>query len=694
MFKFILKLLKYLRDTEQQGPGEGRALVQGLIDNRDEFNELIEDLREAAGDEKPNETVVKSLHNQLRKQYKPTLSFDQFLGNLKSTLDRQSHLRPNSEQARKYLKTSRKTYYRNLTDWHFHLAIADILLGHYEQLDPIIADQACQMRAPFLLDAIAIVEQEAHNFCKDLEQLDNLRDLALEVHEQGLFYSDNGEELTGSELRHLLANMPTQFKNFCQICRASLALMEGPNEEVFRAVIVKDGKKLELYRTKNIPDETKKKKQQEEKEQSEFELMTWYPAEFNGAHYLRMCKTFTRHREALMDEFGIDVDHVSNPFYDIADKKQWSNVKRFHIPLADFEKQYLAHCSTGYMKYLAQDLANIDVSDVFKDVCTIFNNCTAHTNRSGFFVNLLPVYESFRVLLANAINKEHPIVINLTRLNVENERFLYKKNWILYYEPRNDGQFHYVENPSSEQLSKPAIGIVAASVYNPDMPLNTNIVDDAAFANQSDADLFMDAFKHCDIVHLLMWFALNHPVFPDFSYYNVESVEGEEPKVKLLKGQTAFGRSHLRSLYEALLPLSPLDEDIVFSLRQAPCPLLGQTDMSLVQGFDYYTRLTEALNIDIETVRYAPMTGARPNATWHRNPMTLPFTPTHVYVTTAEREIENRAKLNLEDNQAAEGSFAAEDMVTKSATFGPRYVDLDDEELNDKGKDGDIQFLG
>ncbi|RMF09037.1 MAG: hypothetical protein D6763_08570 [Alphaproteobacteria bacterium] len=645
----------------------------------DDFAKRVEDLR-AEHSSKASPFLVGQIVNDIRALLNETGLANgtaAFVNQLETKFGRNKSYALKGKALTNYRKKQQAKYLNAMFEWHFYLAVSDLLQGRYEELDPIIGDQACEMRCPFVLDLAGKVQEFAQQYCQSQDNA-NLREWLVAVNAT-TSDADDDFRINRNILAEKLRAIPEGFKQFCKQLRENLIEVDGPTDEEFL------GRNLVLGKKTTPP-------------WKKFVLTTdttadlhWIdlPETFRADWYLILCKSFTRNRDALIDQLGIDIDHQSdNCFFSytrfegkyqplfghdidegaIEIQELRKNLVNNSSKIFNGFKQYLAHASAGYMRYCARKLKDqFGENTRFAEAYRALMACDAFINQSGYHIGLLPVFDAFRVVLGHAATEGHPIVVNLTRLVVEttldengNSRNGYNcvGSWALYYEPDGNGGFRHVPAVSLPEgaAERPAIAVVAASIFNPARP-----VAQYPFMNATDPDDFLSEFLKCDIVHLLMWFALNHPVFPSSALIPTAlglPVATKKNQPVGVLGQPAnadnkadMGRHYARQgLYVKELGLSAeigtFDETSVYA---SPCGLfpVDSNDISSATEFDYYAQLTQDLGIEIESVKYAQMIGDRTDEIpWERTDNTLFFVATHMYVTTLETEENHIAIMN------------------------------------------------
>lgn len=720
MFKFLWKLLKKI----QANCTENIVYVENLANTRmkNECKVILEKCCEEAGEEYKQQymAIVQTCIKTVLEQNPSNL--DNLLLLLTQEFQQNKQLKANTVAINNYFKPKRKKYYSLLCEWHFQLAIADILLGQYEELDPIIGDQACEMRCPFLLDVIRVVIGNAETFeGEEGKGYDYLQTLAKRVFMDGhKIPTDNPRELNIRAIEGFLQAIPEDFTAFCLLCKEILDNLDGPTKDEFLGLPAReDGVPYSYEEKRKEGTETFEKtidivfpQYNKIKELDLIDVSEFTSHTFKTSEYLRLCKTFTRNREALIDEFGIDIDHESTLlYYDVAQKQKYPRykLKDLNRETSDYEKQMLAHCSSAYMKYAARKLRDtIGGKSLFTSVYDVFNGCKATINGSGFLMNVLPVYDAFRVILGHAAKNRDPIVVNLTRMIVidgdtESPKFQHQKSWVLYYEPNENGKFIYVSEPSLKQKRRPAIAVVASSVVNPLNLCTVETVKGAEFINELDAEKFLTGFTKCDVGHMLMLFGANHPTFPSstcipqlklldhqvIDYTQKKPGKLQTPDfiwitpVNLQSKAPDCGRDYARRILYVECTNAPLDDypsnGYQFSMLSGPCPLfvMDSDNETLAWEYDYYLRLTEALGLTVESVKYALMDGGRDShegdTWWKRNLDTLPFTPTHMYVTTFDVETDHQNRIEIEDEGILDITIQKSTMGRKSSKFKITY---------------------
>ena len=357
-------------------------------------------------------------------------------------------------------------------------------------LDPIIGDEGCQIRTPFVLDMHRLVQRDMPTNAVDL--VDEYRAKA-EVEQVEVFKRLKGLELdrTGKEEnRSSYEKSVSQFVNSDPL-QKSINAISGPYETMFQNLLSS--------------------------------IKRHYP---EGVSYLsHVCAEGSIYWESVLDHFGLSVMPNQNPIFPnalLARRKmaqsRWSK-KYMALAAARLLSMGGGTFSEGAMELgpdkketMQTDLSFLMPQTKKENIAAMLLHAVQmHSGAAvtrGERLELGPYWETTRLALTYALKQGYPLLVNLRRLIVSGEGAdrEYSSNICrtLFYEPTDRG-YEYQSNPSEAQRSQGALLFQGLSMLRKG---DTNIpgatLPIAPWVFEEDPEKFLTGFTACDVANLML----------------------------------------------------------------------------------------------------------------------------------------------------------------------------------------------
>ena len=374
-----------------------------------------------------------------------------------------------------------------LQDMFLNRAINHLVTGELHKLDPMVGDESCQSRTPFILDMYRLLQENMEA---------NAAELVCEYREK-----------TDDEQRRLLKNLEA-----LQLSRKN----KNPNYESSVSDFIGSNPLKASIEAKSGEYEAMLK--------SLVSIIQENDPEY--VEYLSYaCSEASIYWEDVLDPFGILMLSYRHPI--------------FPNKLLSKRKMVQSRLSKGYMVQVASELVKTEgcsVITVEKEIG--FDTKGTMITSPSFFVaqskkdkivvmllhalqlhsgaavmnrkrlELVPYWETTRLALVYALKQGNPLIVNLSRLIVSgdgNDR-QYSSNICktLFYEPTDEG-YQYQPNPSEEQQFQGALLFQGYSILRKG---DTNIpgatLPIAPWVFKEDQVEFLDGFTKCDVANLML----------------------------------------------------------------------------------------------------------------------------------------------------------------------------------------------
>ena len=377
-----------------------------------------------------------------------------------------------------------------LDDMFLARAINHLITGELYELDPIIGDEGCQIRTPFVLDMYRLVQRDMPTNAVDLvdeyrtkaevEQLEVFKHLK-ELESDRTGKDENRSSYESSVLQFIKSN-PLQ---------KSINAISGPYETMFQNLLSS--------------------------------IKRHYP---EGVSYLsHVCSEGAIYWESVLDHFGLSVMPNQNPIFPNA------LLARRKMAQSRWSKKYMALAaakllSMGGGKFsevtkelgpdkketMQADLSFLMAQSKKENIAVMLLHAVQmHSGAAvtrGERLELGPYWETTRLVLTYALKQGYPLLVNLRRLIVSREGAdrKYSSNicQTLFYEPTDQG-YKYQPDPSEAQRSQGALLFQGFSMLRKG---DTNIpgatLPIAPWVFEEDPEKFLTGFTACDVANLML----------------------------------------------------------------------------------------------------------------------------------------------------------------------------------------------
>ena len=374
-----------------------------------------------------------------------------------------------------------------LDDMFLARTINHLITGELYELDPMIGDEGCQIRTPFILDMYSLVQAEmpesavelVHEYRSkvDSEQSRVLKDL------EGLERDRTNPE----------SNYQTDVSAFInsEPLKVSVEAISGEYETMF--------KNLTSVIEQHYPE---------------------------SVSYLRhVCSEASIYWEDVLDHFGISMLTDRHPIFPntlLARRKRAQS---------KWSKKYMAEAASklllmggGTFSVGAKELGpdkkgTMQTAPSFLMAQSKKENIAAmllhavqmHSGAAvtkGERLELGPYWETTRLALTYALKQGYPLLVNLRRLIVSgegaNREYSSTICRTLFYEPTDEG-YKYQPNPSEAQRSQGALLFQGFSMLRKgDTGIPGAILPIAPWVFEEDPEKFLTGFTACDVANLML----------------------------------------------------------------------------------------------------------------------------------------------------------------------------------------------
>ena len=374
-----------------------------------------------------------------------------------------------------------------LQDVFLARAVNHLITGELHKLDPIIGDEGCQIRTPFVLDMHRLVQEKMPKNAVELVR-------------------DYREKTEGEQNRVLeqLKDLEAKRKNQDKKYESDVSEFVGasPLKESMKA---KSGEYKAMF--SDLIDAIKEK----------------HPG---AVEYLKhVCSEGAIYWDSVLDPFGLSIIPDQNPIFPN------NMLARRKMAQSKLSKDYLVKSAANLVrkdggeiseeerdvgfdkKGKAQKLPSFLTVQSKKNTMpamllhALQMNSAAAVTR-GERLELGCYWETTRLALTHALKNGYPLIVNIRRLTVsgEGDDRQYSSNVCktLFYEPTDKG-YQYQPHPSAEQQSQGALLFQGYSMLKEgDTGIPGATVPIAPWVVRADPEEFLDGFTKCDVVNLML----------------------------------------------------------------------------------------------------------------------------------------------------------------------------------------------
>ena len=387
-----------------------------------------------------------------------------------------------------------------LQDIFLTRAINHLIMGELYKLDPVIGDEGCQMRTPFVLDIYKLVQQSMPVNAVDMV----VEYRAKAEDEQATVF----ETLQAFELKRK-AKDPNYESGLSEFIRSnelqkSIDAMTGE----YKTMLVDLISAIDQHH----PD--------------------------NTSYLSHVCSEAAIYWDDVLDPFGVSMLTDKHPIFPntalAKRKRKQSRLSKNYMVRAAGElvKKEGGSVSTGEKelgydkKGVMQVNTQLLTAQSKKDIITamLLHAVQMHSGATvtkGERLELGPYWETTRLALTYALENRYPLIINLRRLIVSEEGGdrQYSSNicLTLFYEPTDKG-YRYQPNPSKLQQSQGALLFQGFSTLRKaDLDIPGAILPIAPWVFEEDPDKFLAGFTACDVANLMLLgdVGTHHPLNTD-----------------------------------------------------------------------------------------------------------------------------------------------------------------------------------
>lgn len=358
-------------------------------------------------------------------------------------------------------RSQKQNKYRQETEnliWN--LAVAALVRGDFTRFDPVIGDEACEARPPFIMDVWDLLMKK---FRHELSDLQKLADGYVYRHQKS--YAEHDLQPPKDDGESLWSMAFTERAAAFKVALASIYGDTGDESEVKKWTV-------------------------------------------DGVEYLVSCYKNTAASHLATDELGMaSFDRERNPF-------RWkpNNIKTKRSAL----QAELSNQSVQCLRALAARLAEEDKS--FVSVANVLNK--VNVTRGDKPIACLPIYETMRTVLTHELVNRRPIILSLYQISCTPDegkevhrpaRYSFKPHTLFYESDGKRYQLSKTPQSGSINYSRPCLAIQAYQmvVENSEMTCGDGLV---AFGATNDA--YLDMIQQCDLSLLILTYAALHPIFP------------------------------------------------------------------------------------------------------------------------------------------------------------------------------------
>lgn len=374
-----------------------------------------------------------------------------------------------------------------LRDVFLSRAINHLITGELDQLDPMIGDESCQSRTPFVLDMHRLVQ----------------------------------------------ARMPANAVGLVRKYREKTNDEQRKTFETLRTLERSRKDKNPMYE-RNISDFIGSDPLKESRiaKSGEYEAMladmisTIKESDPEYVDYLsHVCSEGSIYWEDVFDPFGISMLTDRHPIFPD------SMLAKRKVGQSGYSKNYMAKTAAGLVEigggkvgraekelgynkkgvmqknseFLVTQTNKDDISSMLLHALQ-FHSGAASTKNSR--LEMAPCWETTRIALTHALKQNYPLLVNIRRLLVSGEgdsrNYSSNLSQTLFYEPSEEG-YKYQPNPSEAQRSQGALLFQGYSMLREgDTTLERSVLPVSSWVFERDPDKYLDGLVKCDIANVLL----------------------------------------------------------------------------------------------------------------------------------------------------------------------------------------------
>ena len=375
-----------------------------------------------------------------------------------------------------------------LQDMFLTRAVNHLIMGELHELDPIIGDEGCQIRTPFVLDMYRLVQQNMQANAVDL-----VNEYRAKAEDEQVKVFGRLRELESKRKDDNRSSYESGVSEFISsnALQKSINAKSGPYETMFQNLL----SSIERH----------------------------YP---ESVSYLsHVCSEGTIYWKSVLDPFGLSVMPDQNPIFPNA------LLTRRKMAQSRWSKKYMARSAAelllmaggtfsegakglGYGKKEAMqtDTSFLTAQSKKENMAAMLLHAVQmHSGAAvtrGERLELGPYWETTRLALTYALKNKFPLLINLRRLIVSGEgaEREYSSNICrtLFYEPTDEG-YKYQPNPSEAQQSQGALLFQGFSMLRKgDTRIPGATLPIASWVFEEDPEKFLTGFTACDVANLML----------------------------------------------------------------------------------------------------------------------------------------------------------------------------------------------
>ena len=368
-------------------------------------------------------------------------------------------------------------------------AVNHLIMGELHELDPMLGDEGCQIRTPFILDMYRLIQARMPGNAVRL------------VHE----YRSKADSEQSKVLGELQSAEKERKGNDPGYEASVKKLMDADHPMLEESVKAKSGEYEAMF--VNLMSAIKE-------DDPEYE------------DYLsRACSEASIYWGDVLDPFGISMLTDKHPIF--AD----TMLSKRKVEQSRLSKKYMARAAArlvkigggtvgqeekelGYDKKKAMQkepqflVAQTNKEDISSMLLHAVQMHSGSASVKGGRLEMGPCWESARLALTYALKQDYPLLVNLRRLIVsgEGQERQYSTNisQTLFYEPGAEG-YKYLPDPSELQRYQGALLFQGFSMLKEgDTALSGSILPVAPWVFEQDPGKFLAGFTECDIANLLL----------------------------------------------------------------------------------------------------------------------------------------------------------------------------------------------
>ena len=376
-----------------------------------------------------------------------------------------------------------------LQDMFLTRAINHLIMGELHELDPLLGEEGCQIRTPFILDMCRLVQARMPGNAVEL------------VHEYRA-KADNEQSRVLGELQSLETRRKESDPEYG---RSVIHFIDADVPKLKESIEAKSGEYEAMF--VNLVSAIKENDPGYE-------------------DYLsRACSEASIYWGDVLDPFGISMLTDKHPIFPD------TMLSRRKVEQSRLSKKYLARAAArlvetgggtvgreekelGYDKKKAMQIepqflvAQTNKEDILSMLLHAVQMHSGSASVKGGRLEMGPCWESARLALTYALKQAYPLLVNLRRLIVsgEGQERQYSTNIsrTIFYGPSAEG-YKYLPDPSESQRSQGALLFQGFSMLKEgDTALSGSTLPAAPWIFEQDPTKFLAGFTKCDIANLLL----------------------------------------------------------------------------------------------------------------------------------------------------------------------------------------------